>query len=381
MSGPRRKSVLHVIPTVQEGGAETQLRQLIASRASYDEKHSVMLLKPGTSGMQVLGGELRFVGENLSLQDIIRWLVHELVLLRREPPDVLHSWMYHAGAVGLALHAILPRRRKRRVLVHLHHVWAWNMDLPASRVLAALGIWVLSRVLPGVVLVACNDVVGRSNSWMGPDSVRIVPNTVSESFFHAGDRRKARLRAHSREERIRVVFVGRDHPDKAPGRAVAALRAVVEQCPGVEALMVGRGFEPGSERMRECVGDPSLVSDRLRFLGPRNDVVSILESSTILFLPSRAEALPVVLLEGMAMGLDVVATDLPGVRSVVGREAWLVPQDAPVSRFVACLCMAIDRQTTGGVRFNEVLNMRAKERYSVHAASNELSDLYTGPTR
>jgi glycosyltransferase involved in cell wall biosynthesis len=69
------------------------------------------------------------------------------------------------------------------------------------------------------------------------------------------------------------------------------------------------------------------VHDIVEFVGARNDVAAQLHQLDLFVLPSLWEGLPYALLEAMAAGLPVVATDVDGVREIIadGREGIIVP--------------------------------------------------------
>ena len=62
------------------------------------------------------------------------------------------------------------------------------------------------------------------------------------------------------------------------------------------------------------------VENRVHFLGYRNDITSIIKSCDIFCFPSRREGLPVALMEAMAGGLPIVASDVRGNRELVKKE-------------------------------------------------------------
>src|SRR5207247_1656821 len=79
---------------------------------------------------------------------------------------------------------------------------------------------------------------------------------------------------------------------------------------------VGHQEDAFAERMMQLAQDPAF-DGRVRFLGPRGDVPDVLASTDVFFLPTRAEGFPVAVLEAMAAGLPVVASDVGGSAGVM----------------------------------------------------------------
>jgi glycosyltransferase involved in cell wall biosynthesis len=103
-----------------------------------------------------------------------------------------------------------------------------------------------------------------------------------------------------------------------------AARAVLEDTHDVTFVIVGEG----GEHDRLASQAVSLgIADQVVFTGFRNDIGRILRSSDLFVLPSRTEAFPNVVLEAMASGLPVVATDVGSVGEMVedGRSGVMVP--------------------------------------------------------
>jgi glycosyltransferase involved in cell wall biosynthesis len=100
--------------------------------------------------------------------------------------------------------------------------------------------------------------------------------------------------------------------------------------PGARFIWVGSG--PLYEESIHLVEELGM-QDVFHFAGERKDVPSILQSLDCFVLPSLWEGLSVVLLEAMAAGAPVVATNIPGNDEVIidGQTGWLVPADDPQS--------------------------------------------------
>src|SRR6202012_4311049 len=122
-----------------------------------------------------------------------------------------------------------------------------------------------------------------------------------------------------------VLFLGRyDEPRKGMAVLIDALPGLVERFPDVELLVVGRGDE---DELRSRAG---YLAEHLRFLGQVDDAVkaSALRSADVYCAPNTGgESFGIVLVEAMAAGTPVGASDLPAVRRVLrdGDAGRLVP--------------------------------------------------------
>lgn len=168
--------------------------------------------------------------------------------------------------------------------------------------------------------IAVSDLARRwQMEALGSDAVEI-PNGVDVSAIAS-----APLLAGYPRPGKTVLFLGRyDEPRKGMEVLVGALPAVVERFGGVEVLVVGRGDE---DALRDSAGD---LAGHLRFLGQVDDAekASALRSADVYCAPNTGgESFGIVLVEAMAAGTPVVASDLDAFRRVLcdGEAGRLVP--------------------------------------------------------
>ncbi|HBO45907.1 MAG TPA: hypothetical protein DD670_18700, partial [Planctomycetaceae bacterium] len=88
--------------------------------------------------------------------------------------------------------------------------------------------------------------------------------------------------------------------------------------PDCDLVLVGHG--PQRCELERLAAEKG-ISERVHFLGFRADVPAILARSSLLVLPSRWEGMPNVVLEAMAAGLPVIATNVEGVAELLGDDA------------------------------------------------------------
>lgn len=154
-----------------------------------------------------------------------------------------------------------------------------------------------------------------------------IPNGVDTDRFTpaAGDERERLRREYGLDDEHRVaLFIGHDLPGKGIQHAIAALA----HAPTVMLLVVG-GVVSTVEAARSLAQGLG-VSERVLFLGPRQDVERFFALSDMFVFPSGYEAYGLVVLEALACGLPVVATRVGCAPDVVvdGVNGYLVDQEA-----------------------------------------------------
>jgi phosphatidylinositol alpha-mannosyltransferase len=191
--------------------------------------------------------------------------------------------------------------------------------------------------------IAVSDLARR---WqieaLGSDAVEI-PNGVDVASYACAPL----LPGYPRPGKT-VLFLGRfDEPRKGMAVLLAALPALVERFGEIEILVVGRGDE---DELREQAGD---LAGHLRFLGQVDDAVkaSALRSADVYCAPNTGgESFGIVLVEAMAAGTPVVASNLDAFRRVLedGAAGLLVPIEDPGALAEAVVAVLTDDALRAG---------------------------------
>jgi glycosyltransferase involved in cell wall biosynthesis len=142
----------------------------------------------------------------------------------------------------------------------------------------------------------------------------VVPNGV----------RNVEQRARAAGTQLTIVCVANLIAYKGHATLLAAVRQLRPS--GWSLLLVGEGPERESIEREIISAD---LQEQVFLLGPRLDVHDILDTADLLVLPSYSEGMPNAVLEAMAHGIPVVASDVGGVRSLLGSGAGTVvaPRD------------------------------------------------------
>ncbi len=133
--------------------------------------------------------------------------------------------------------------------------------------------------------------------------------------------------------------------------------------PRTELLLAGR-FD-GTEDRLAGLCEELAIKDRVRFLGPVDDVAGLLAACDLFVYSSRSEGIPNAVLEAMASGLPVAATDIPGIREAVGDDGRpflaTAGDSAALAERIGLLLDGAELRNTLGAR----LRRRAESEFSV----------------
>lgn len=179
------------------------------------------------------------------------------------------------------------------------------------RLYEALDVVVLRRAL-GVIAVCARAALELRAR--GLHNVIVIPNAVDvEHIESCGTRLSARAELGIGDEPV-AGTVSRLSPEKGIEYFIDAAPMVLKQCPAARFVVIGGGpLSLKLSRRAELLG----LADRLTFVGHRPDAARLIKAMDVFVLPSLRENMPVALLEAMACGVSLVASDVGGVGEVL----------------------------------------------------------------
>src|SRR5262249_35738590 len=149
-------------------------------------------------------------------------------------------------------------------------------------------------------------------------------------------------------DRRYVASVARFHPVKDHPTLLRAFAVVASTRSDVDLLLVGDGtLRGGLERLARDLG----ITERVRFMGIRDDVADILSTVDVFALTSLSEAASITLLEAMASELPVVVTDVGGNPEIVrhGIDGLLAPRGDAAAVAAALLRLLDDPRSAASM--------------------------------
>jgi glycosyltransferase involved in cell wall biosynthesis len=357
-----RPRLLLLITLAGTGGAQSYVASLLPRvTESFDVTVAAQGSGPLAEAAAKAGAryvELEHLRRRIGPVHDLRALLEIIRLLRRERPHVLHTNSSKAGILG-RLAAPIARVP---ISIFTVHGWAHTayQGLASTCYLAAERL--VCPLTTCTICVAENERAAglRARTCRSGRTV-VIPNAVDVAAVP-----QSRLGG----DPPTIVSVGRLAWPKDP---LTLVRAMARLEPGsFRALLVGDG--PDHNTLEAEIHRLGL-RDAVRLLGERNDVPTLLAGADLFLLSSKSEAMPMSILEAMAAGLPVVASQVGGVPELIveGETGLLVPPDD-----VDALAEALGRLVSDSEarrRLGRAARKRAEERFDLpdfHRAHVEL---------
>jgi glycosyltransferase involved in cell wall biosynthesis len=228
-------------------------------------------------------------------------------LVRRVRPDLVHAHSSKAGAVARLARAAFPRTP----LLYTPHGYAFAGWFESERERSRYRL-VEQALAPLASLVVCVcEAERRLAASVGPERrTRVVHNGIGPPTDVPTHPDVAALRESGPV--IGVVTLLR--PGKGIETLIGALPALLARHPGASVAVAGRG--PDRNRLAACAREQG-VAHALHFVGETAGPMPLLSGADVFVSPSWAESFPYNVLEAMAAGLPVVATDVGGTAEAV----------------------------------------------------------------
>jgi len=251
-----------------------------------------------------------------------------LAEVRRFRPQLVHTHHSKAGflgrlAVGRANRELARAGGPKIRTVHTFHgnMISRNLAPLKARILGATERWISHSALTDAAILLSEDQrreMVEEFRFVPADKVFLVPNAVDLSAYEdLPESGRFRAEIGASDDDLVIGMVGRVAPQKHYELFIRLAHAVRAELPRSLFVVVGGG--DGLSDLKRLAGELH-VADRVRFPGVRVDLPSVYSALDVVALTSRNEGTPLSIIEAMAAGRPILATDVGGVRDLLTRE-------------------------------------------------------------
>jgi len=313
--------LLRIVSNLGIGGVQKRMVSLLPKLDKKRYSIIVCSFKPGELQNRLEQSEIpvRIVSRRFKFDPVCIYKLRSI--MKKENIDIVHTHCHKPNTTGrlAAKLAGVPV-----VITNEHNVDSWksNWQLTLDRRLATYS----DRII-AVSEAVKNFYVENAN--IPADKFEVIYNGVDLDFWQNNilsqetiAEKKTKL-GLSQDDKV-IVNIGRLHPQKGHEYLFRAVRKIIPRMKNLKFLIVGDGSMKDSlELLSERLG----IKKYVIFTGKRDDIKDILCFSDISVLSSIREGFSNVILESMACGKPVIATDVGGNNEIIidGENGFIVP--------------------------------------------------------
>lgn len=327
------------------------------------------------------------IARNYNLIAHIRSVLQLRALMSREDYQVVHTHTPVASLIG----RLAARLSRVPVVLYTAHGFYFHDGMrPGTRRFFVMLEKIAGRITDCIFTQSREDYQAAVDLRIaGRESVVHIGNGVDLGRFDpdrlGGERDKVREKLGIHPGQPVLCMVGRVVREKGYLELVRAFAKVVRRLPGTILVMVGGVLESAhddvSAELEQSIASLGL-SEHVRHLSFQEHVEHILAASDVFVLPSHREGMPRSVLEAMAMGLPVVATDIRGSREAVvdGATGTLVgvgDVDGLASAMTDLLADP-ERRAAYGARAKDIAREQFGESQAISRQTEVIRRLYLG---
>lgn len=389
-----RIHILHVITTLNVGGAEGMLLKLLSGMDKTRFSNQVISLTDvGPIGKRILAEGIPVYGLCMPNGKVtIDGLLKFWKLVHSYRPSILQTWLYHADLLGLILGKLA---RVSRI--------CWNIrcsyhDLAKykSSTRWTLKLCAMLSSMPDVVIANSRkgqefhtELGYKAKQWRvipnGFDLERFKPNQLAKPKLFTELTLRNFLRNENNKNNatdesfpILIGLIARYDPTKDHATFIKATFYLLEKNRDVHFILVGKDVNWANRLMTANI--PTAWKKKYSFLGERDDVEVITAALDIATCSSYGEGFPNVVCEAMACEVPCVVTDVGDCSRIIGNTGRVVPAKQP--RFLARAWEEmIDIGEEGRRRLGVAARRRVKENFELSRIVEKYEEFYASLSR
>ncbi len=364
MISKKKIKILHFITGIDIGGAEMLLLNFLKNADKKEFDFTVVYLK----GNSVLLNEFKKTGITIHpvpkiKRNYITRLLFIFKIMKNGEFDILHNHLIQSILFGRVLGWIAGIKK---IISTEHNLTHWK--------LSHVPVHLFYRITCSIdkKIIAISEAVKQSLievRKIKPQKIKVIYNGIELDKFKPKEIRLSKFKNHFPV----IGCINRLFKIKGQVYLIDAVDILRKKYPGIALVLVGDG--PLKNELTNYSNKKGL-SRQIYFEGIQTQIEDYLNSFDIFVLPSIDEGLSIALIEALASGRKIVATDIGGIPEVVEhmKEGILVP-----SRNSEALAKSIDRLILD-VELSETLQknalIKAEKRFNLNNMIKQLEDLY-----
>lgn len=343
-----KKKVLHIISSLNDGGAEGVLYKIV-SKDSKNIEHVVVSLTEGEKYNRLLS-DAGIQVKNLHMSGAIKTFFGFFALcsfIYREKPTVVQTWMYHSDVIGGIAAFLLG---VKNIVWNIRSGEIHRTQKITTRAFIKLSA-ILSAYIPNTIIscsyraIEVHKKVGYKGDFV------LIDNGIDDSLYYPSDKKRQEFRGEVQisESCILIGMVARFDPQKDHMNLLRSVSEITKT--NYQVLLIGSNVDSNNSTLLNLISDFG-IADKVVLMGQRMDIHRVMCGLDFLVLPSLyGEAFPNVVIEAMSVGTPCIVTDIGDSARIVKDCGWIV-QPGSSGELSTAIRSAIDMKNKNQSEYN-----------------------------
>lgn len=319
--------ILHLIPTLNFGGAEMMLFKLSKHIDKKKFKTLIVCLKDlGHLEKKFQKENIDIINLNLDSRLFIFFIIPKLKKIIYEfKPDVIMSWLQLSYFLGIFIKVIFPNIK---LIWNIRYSKLTLQNIGIKNVLISRLLGLFSFIPDTIVY---NSEIGLSEhkkiGYKTKNNI-IIPNGFDTKLFKPDENKRQKIR---KQFKIKVSdfvigFISKDQLIKGIDIFLTATEQMCSRYSNIKFIMIGKDFTKQNKKLENFININNL-QERFYLLGDISKINNYITTFDILTLTSRSEGFPNVIGESMSCGIPCVSTDVGDCKKIIGQTGLIVKQN------------------------------------------------------
>ena len=312
--------IIHIIYSLNPGGLENGIINLVNNMDDFKFENTICCLTQGGDFEKRLNKNIKVSKMFKKPGNDYQLYIKLIKYLKEIKPTIVHTRNW-AGMDGI----IAAKMARVPIIIHGEHGFEITDLISQNKKRKFIRKLVLSTIVDKIVTVSKNLKKRLINEIkIKPEKIIHIPNGVDTNKFNIYRKEFTRKKFGFKKEDFIIGIVARLDPIKNHKTLISAFKEIVKNYPQTKLIIVGDG--PLREELEEKSYQLG-INNKVIFMGERNDVPEILKTFDIFVLPSLNEGMSNTILEAMATGIPVIASNVGGNPELVidGETGFLFP--------------------------------------------------------
>ncbi len=361
--------ILQIIGSSDIGGAEKLLYSLL--RYLDKDRFEIYVACPA-NGLML--DNFRKYAKEVKTFNFENWFFNLTTIftlknyMKQRRIDIVHTHLYSADFLGIIAASLAGVPCKVATIHGQNFRSTGRLDLRSIKNFFYSFIYRAVYIFYDQIIAVCQalkqDLMKRPGIKLEEEKIKVVYNSIDlketlkqNHFLHQ------RLKNASHNNVKFVAIIGNFDKVKGHWILLKAIPRVLKEMEKIKFLFVGEGEE---KKCLQRIAKKLKTEDDIIFAGVQQDILSIINLCDLIVLSSLFEGLPLTILEAMALGKPVVATNVGGIPELVenGKTGLLVPARNPEKLAEAILCLLKNKKLAqemgrkGRIRVQQFFHLR-----------------------